>query len=176
MSVFVNEVHGLSLGKLIRWKIFQVLELQGENAGPGAKRDVKDLLITSEQFSSYLSRAHAGLIMPALQSIVKAEPNDIMRASYIIIDEYGRLLDASQGGKTPTQSILEVGVQGAMKQLVGMMHVGSQSSPAATAAGERAEPAAKQWRLSQTKGFDPASFYERDGFYPDKWSREATVA
>jgi hypothetical protein len=39
-----------------------------------------------------------------------------MRTSYLLLDEYMRFLDCSGGAKTPTKSILEVGVEAALKQ------------------------------------------------------------
>ena len=57
------------------------------------------------------------------------------------IDEYGRFLNSSAGKKTPTQSILEVGLDAAAAQLL------------------------------DGAGFDREGFYSRDGYYPDRWSR-----
>jgi radical S-adenosyl methionine domain-containing protein 2 len=38
-----------------------------------------------------------------------------MRTSYLLLDEYMRFLDCSGGSKTPSKSILEVGVEEALK-------------------------------------------------------------
>ncbi|KAB5591595.1 Radical S-adenosyl methionine domain-containing protein 2 [Ceratobasidium theobromae] len=93
-----------------RWKVFQVLLLEGENDGfdNGALRDARDLLITNEQFESFLERHKE-------QKCLVPENNDAMRDSYLNLDEEMRFLDCSQGGKTPGRSILKVGVQQALK-------------------------------------------------------------
>jgi radical S-adenosyl methionine domain-containing protein 2 len=43
-----------SLGDICRWKIFQVLPITGENAGPGAIREVDKFLITDDEFQAFL--------------------------------------------------------------------------------------------------------------------------
>ncbi|KAG8733653.1 Radical S-adenosyl methionine domain-containing protein 2 [Ceratobasidium sp. 414] len=92
-----------------RWKVFQVLLLEGENNGTenGALRDARDLLITKEQFQSFLDRHKE-------QACLVPEDNDAMRDSYLLLDEEMRFLDCSAGGKTPSRSILDVGVQQAL--------------------------------------------------------------
>ena len=126
----------------MRWKVFQVLPLDGENSGMNALRDATPLLISDEEFTSYVSRNSASLNDP---SIMKAESNKVMQSSYLLVDEYGRFLDCSSGGKVPTKSILEVGVLAARQELIS----------------------------STGGGFDRAAYYERDGYYPDQWSRDA---
>ena len=42
------------------------------------------------------------------------ESNEKMRNSYLIMDEYMRFLDNSQGRKDPSKSILDVGVKAAI--------------------------------------------------------------
>ncbi|KAG8681886.1 Radical S-adenosyl methionine domain-containing protein 2, partial [Ceratobasidium sp. 394] len=93
-----------------RWKVFQVLLLEGENNGAdnGALRDARDLLITKDQFQSFLDR-HKD------QTCLVPEDNDAMRDSYLNLDEEMRFLDCSEGGKTPGRSILDVGVQQALQ-------------------------------------------------------------
>lgn len=96
-----------------RWKIFQVLPLDGENTGEGALRDVSPLLITSDQYQAYVERHRQRLTNP---SIMKVEDNSTMRDSYYIIDEQGRLLDTTHGAKQPTRSILDIGCAAAFNQ------------------------------------------------------------
>ncbi|KAG8738289.1 Radical S-adenosyl methionine domain-containing protein 2 [Ceratobasidium sp. 414] len=93
-----------------RWKVFQVLLLEGENNGTenGALRDARNLLITKEQFQSFLERHKE-------QACLVPEDNDAMRDSYLNLDEEMRFLDCSAGGKTPGRSILDVGVQQALQ-------------------------------------------------------------
>ncbi|KAB5592695.1 NADH flavin oxidoreductase/NADH oxidase [Ceratobasidium theobromae] len=93
-----------------RWKVFQVLVLDGENNGTenGALRDARDLLITKEQFQSFLDRHKE-------QKCLVPEDNDTMKDSYLLIDEEMRFLDCSGGGKIPGRSILKVGVHQALQ-------------------------------------------------------------
>ena len=125
----------------MRWKIFQVLPLDGENTGVNALRNVDDLLISDKEFDQYVERSRLGL---RDTSIMKAESNKVMQSSYLLVDEYGRFLDCSSGGKIPTKSILDVGVEAAYEELIS----------------------------SQGGGFDRTAYYDRDGYYPDEWSRD----
>ncbi|KAG8724664.1 Radical S-adenosyl methionine domain-containing protein 2 [Ceratobasidium sp. 395] len=90
-----------------RWK---VLLLEGENNGTdnGALRDARDLLITKEQFQSFLERHKE-------QACLVPEDNEAMKDSYLNLDENMRFLDCSAGGKVPGRSILDVGVQQALQ-------------------------------------------------------------
>lgn len=118
-----------------RWKIFQVLPIEGENTGAGAIKDITPLLVSDTAFDEYIKRNAAGLTNPA---ILKRESNAVMQSSYILLDEKARFLDCSTGGKIPTASILDVGVEAAAAELL------------ASAGG----------------GFDAKAFQARDGdFY-----------
>jgi radical S-adenosyl methionine domain-containing protein 2 len=130
MTALVNEI------KPMRWKLFQVLAVQGENQnnGRGAKRDVAEFMITNEQFNAYVERHKHSIADP---DIMKIEDNDTMQSSYVLVDENGCFLDCSTGGKVPTQSILEVGVQEAWRELT----------------------------RSAGGGFDRDAFHRRDGQY-----------
>lgn len=98
----------------MRWKIFQVLGLEGENKGADTKRNVTPFLISDEQFRSFVER-HQGKV--ADPSVMKVEDNDTMQSSYVLVAEYGRFLDSSTGAKLATRSILEVGVKVAWAEL-----------------------------------------------------------
>ena len=124
----------------MRWKIFQVLPLVGENIGENAKRDVTRFLIEDGEFQSFIERNRANLQDP---TIMKIENNDVMKSSYILVDEYGCFLDSSLGGKVQTKSILHVGVEQAWEQLTS----------------------------SEGGGYDAKSFYARDGEYSNQWSK-----
>ena len=104
MSVYVTKL------KPKRWKCFQVLILNDENAGgPGELRDARNLVISREQFDNFTKRhGHFDAMIP--------EPNDVMQNSYLLLDEELRFLDCSHGGKVPSQSILDVGLEVALKQ------------------------------------------------------------
>lgn len=98
----------------MRWKIFQVLEIAGENSGSGS-RCVQPHLVDIADFSAFIKRNRAALDDPG---VLKVEPNEIMRASYLLVDEQGRFLDASQGGKEASpSSILDVGAVRALAEL-----------------------------------------------------------
>jgi len=96
----------------VRWKVFQVLVLRDENSGrPGELRDARLLTVTDDQFQSFVDR-HAD----EFDEIIVPEPNNVMRDSYVLLDEWLRPLDCSGGGKEPKESILSVGVERALMQ------------------------------------------------------------
>jgi len=93
-----------------RWKVFQVLRLEGENSGNNpTKRDITPFLIDQEQFARFLDRHRQ-------QECLVPEDNFNMKNSYLILDEYMRFLNCTADSKEPSQSILDVGVQQALKQ------------------------------------------------------------
>ncbi|KAA1474789.1 radical SAM enzyme [Dentipellis sp. KUC8613] len=89
-----------------RWKVFQVLLLEGENVGPDALRNAQDVVITSEEFQAFLAR-HA-------KYNPVAEDNDAMENSYLLLDEEMRFLNCQGGRKRPGRSIFDVGVEAAL--------------------------------------------------------------
>ena len=94
----------------VRWKVFQCLLIEGENCGDidsKKMRDATDQVVTNEQFQYFLNtHKHIKCLVP--------ESNDAMRNSYLILDEYMRFLNNTNGKKEPTKSILDVGVKAAM--------------------------------------------------------------
>ena len=94
-----------------RWKVFQVLMVKGENDGGDKLRDVKDFQITNEEFERFKER-HKEI------ECMIPEPNDTMKSSYIILDEYMRFLDKGDGEETHSESILDVGVERALRNIV----------------------------------------------------------
>lgn len=95
--------------KPCRWKCFQVLAIDGENAGTTAQRDVDQFVISSEQFEAFVERHRStGVLVP--------EPNDTMRNSYLILDEKMCFLNCTQGRKDPSASILDVDVSAALAE------------------------------------------------------------
>ncbi len=136
MSELVSEL------KPFRWKIFQVLSLAGENMGANALRNVDRFLISSVEFETFVRKHREGIEDP---TILKVETNDVMQASYILVDEYGRFLDSSLGGKQATESMLDVGIDKALRQLTS----------------------------SKGGGFNEMAFVERDGNYTSgqTWSK-----
>uniref|UniRef100_A0A1A8BH90 S-adenosylmethionine-dependent nucleotide dehydratase RSAD2 n=1 Tax=Nothobranchius kadleci TaxID=1051664 RepID=A0A1A8BH90_NOTKA len=91
----------------VRWKVFQCLLIDGENAGEDALREAGKFVISDEQFQEFLER-HGGV------SCLVPESNEKMRNSYLILDEYMRFLDCRDGRKDPSRSILDVGVKDAI--------------------------------------------------------------
>lgn len=92
-----------------RWKVFKVLVLTGENDGNGTLRDATKFEITDKEFNLFLkNHSHIKSLVP--------ENNDMMLNSYLVLDEKMRFLDSSSGGKEPSESILDVGVDKAMSQ------------------------------------------------------------
>lgn len=103
ISDFMNEV------KPERWKIFQMLPVEGQN-----DLHANDFMVSDENFAKYIGRHRAG-VLPEI-SIVP-EDNDAMRGSYAMIDPLGRFYDDTQGGHTYSEPILEAGVQNAFEQI-----------------------------------------------------------
>ncbi|XP_037007706.1 radical S-adenosyl methionine domain-containing protein 2 [Artibeus jamaicensis] len=92
----------------VRWKVFQCLLIEGENVGEGALREAEKFVITEEEFQGFLDR-HRDV------SCLVPECNDKMKDSYLILDEYMRFLNCQKGRKDPSKSILDVGVEEAIK-------------------------------------------------------------
>jgi radical S-adenosyl methionine domain-containing protein 2 len=93
----------------VRWKVFQCLILDGENAGAGALRDAQELVITDDQFRAFEQR-HRGL------TCLVPESNEKMKNSYLILDEELRFLNCTGGKKTPSRSIRNVSVNVALQE------------------------------------------------------------
>lgn len=93
-----------------RWKIFQVLEVEGQN-----DRDIDDLLVTQEAFESWVSR-HRSVSNKGIQFV--PESNDLMRGSYAMIDALGRFYTNVDGGHRYGPPIVSVGVKAAWEQNV----------------------------------------------------------
>ncbi|XP_024408744.2 S-adenosylmethionine-dependent nucleotide dehydratase RSAD2 isoform X2 [Desmodus rotundus] len=92
----------------VRWKVFQCLLIEGENVGEGALREAEKFVISNEEFQEFLDR-HRDV------SCLVPECNDKMKDSYLILDEYMRFLNCREGRKDPSRSILDVGVEEAIK-------------------------------------------------------------
>lgn len=102
----VEEIENLNP---FRWKVFQCLLVDTENAGKQAIRKASEFIISDEQFEDFCSRhRHLASFVP--------EPNVLMKESYIILDEYMRFLNKGDVYKE-SKSILEVGVLEAMEQI-----------------------------------------------------------
>ncbi|KAF2464884.1 radical SAM enzyme [Lindgomyces ingoldianus] len=93
-----------------RWKVFQVLVVDGENENETRRRDARSMVVTDEEFG-WFCRRHKGV------KGFTPEPNRLMRASYLILDEYLHFLDAGNDKRKHSDPILEVGVQKALSQV-----------------------------------------------------------
>ena len=92
-----------------RWKVFQVLLIDGQNSGR-----VEPLLITPEQFNSFVDR-HRGLGSCGIT--IAAESNDDMTGSYAMIDPLGRFFSNVGGRYIYSPPIMEVGVAAAFQAI-----------------------------------------------------------
>lgn len=73
------------------------------------KKDAEHLLVTKQQFDAFTAR-HS-----SQQSLV-AESNELMKDSYLILDERMRFLNCQNGKKEPSRSILDVPVEAALAE------------------------------------------------------------
>jgi radical S-adenosyl methionine domain-containing protein 2 len=98
-----------------RWKVFQVLPIEGENVGANpTSRDASALEVTQEAFDAYITRHRAD---EAVAKVLVPEDNAHMRDSYLILDQRMRFLDCTGGKKVPGASILDSGgVEFALRQ------------------------------------------------------------
>ena len=102
MSALVMEL------KPERWKIFEVLPVEGQNDG-----DVDDILLEEDEFSSWVER-HKWVAEEGIQFV--PENNELMRGSYAMLDALGRFYSNTEGGHTYGPSILDVGVMRAWEE------------------------------------------------------------
>ncbi|HEY2028486.1 MAG TPA: viperin family antiviral radical SAM protein [Myxococcales bacterium] len=92
-----------------RWKVFQVLAVNGQNDG-----SVEPLLITAAQFRSFVDR-HAALAAEGLAPV--PEDNDAMTGSYLMVDPLGRFFDNVAGRLRFSRPILEIGIERALREV-----------------------------------------------------------
>lgn len=91
-----------------RWKVFQVLIVQGENDSAATKRDARRFCISDEEFQQFCARHHDN-------ECFVPQSNDVMKNSYLMLDEHLRFLNNGTGA--PTESILDVGATEALKNV-----------------------------------------------------------
>ena len=91
-----------------RWKIFEVLPVEGQNDG-----DVDDMLLEEDEFNSWVDR-HRWVADEGIQFV--PENNELMRGSYAMMDALGRFYTNVDGGHSYGPSILDVGVQQAWEE------------------------------------------------------------
>ena len=93
-----------------RWKIFQVLEVEGQNDD-----EIESLLVSNDEFQGWIER-HRSVSEMGIQFI--PESNDLMRGSYAMLDALGRFYTNVDGGHRYGPSIISVGVNAAWKENV----------------------------------------------------------
>ena len=91
-----------------RWKIFEVLPVEGQNDG-----DVDELLLDDGEFETWVDR-HSWVAEKGIQFI--PESNDLMRGSYAMLDALGRFYSNVNGGHSYGPSILDIGVKNAWEK------------------------------------------------------------
>jgi len=92
-----------------RWKVFQVLPVRGQNDGV-----VDPLLISKEEFDAYVAR-HRELDAEGIGPI--AEDNRDLTGTYLMLDALGRFFHNRTGEHVYTESLLDVGVWEAVRQV-----------------------------------------------------------
>lgn len=91
-----------------RWKIFQVLPIQGQN-----DLNIDEFRISNDQFNQFLNN-HKGL---EDFTIVIPESNDQMTGTYAMVDPAGRFFDNTNGKHSYSRPILEIGARLAIQQV-----------------------------------------------------------
>lgn len=86
-----------------RWKVFQVLKVDGQNDG------AENLYITKEQFDSFIDLHKHFNPVP--------EDNEVMRSSYMLISPAGEFFDNVTGKHIYSDPIAKVGIEEAFGQL-----------------------------------------------------------
>ena len=92
-----------------RWKIFQVLPIDGQNDDT-----LGNLTVTHEEFEKYVERNRAA---EGHGIAVVPESNDLMTGSYLMVDPAGRFFDNTEGHHTPSRPILQVGIAAALQEI-----------------------------------------------------------
>ena len=92
-----------------RWKMFQVLPVEGQNDS-----SIDDFTVTDTAFRDYVER-HRGVESNGIK--VVPEGNDLMTGSYVMVDPLGRFFDNTDGRHTYSKPILEVGVVAALSEV-----------------------------------------------------------
>ena len=92
-----------------RWKLLQVLPVKGQN-----DHLVGEQVISADEFDRYVQINRR---VEAYGITVVPESNDLMTGSYVMVDPAGRFFDNVAGPHTYSRSIIEVGVDEALKDV-----------------------------------------------------------
>ncbi len=91
-----------------RWKIFQVLPIQGQNTGK-----IDSLIVSPNGFFQFIEN-HSKL--DGITNIIP-ESNADMKGSYAMVDPAGRFYDNAQGKHNYSRPIIEIGARLALQQV-----------------------------------------------------------
>ena len=92
-----------------RWKIFQALRVDGQN-----DERFDAFSVTDREFERYVER-NRDVECSGIR--VVPESNDLMTASYVMVDPLGRFFDDAKGHHTYSRPIFEVGVAAALEDV-----------------------------------------------------------
>ena len=92
-----------------RWKLLQVLPVRGQN-----DLSVGDHVVSYDEFNRYVQMSRR---VETFGVTVVAESNDLMTGSYVMVDPAGRFFDNTAGAHTYSRSIIDVGVEEALKDV-----------------------------------------------------------
>lgn len=92
-----------------RWKLLQVLAVKGQNDFA-----VGEYIVSSDEFDDYVQSSRR---VEKRGITVVPECNDLMTGSYVMVDPAGRFFDNVAGMHTYSRSIIEVGVEKALKEV-----------------------------------------------------------
>jgi radical S-adenosyl methionine domain-containing protein 2 len=101
-----EEMHDIlgELGPIERWKVLQVLRIEGQN-----DREWDSLKVTTDQFWQFVDRHRDLKPIP--------EDNNAMTESYVMVDPLGRFFQNTGGRHNFSRPILEVGVEAALSDV-----------------------------------------------------------
>ena len=103
MAAFICEANP------IRWKLFKVLRIEGENGSCYA-----NWVISDEAFADFVTR-HQSVELAGIDLI--PETNEQMYGTYAFISPDGRFIDDTQGMHRYSQRIIDVGIERAFSEV-----------------------------------------------------------
>ena len=93
----------------LRWKVFQVLKVDGEN-----DHQFNEYEVTDKEFEEFCKNQMKSLTN---KSILIKEGNDLMRGSYLMINPEGLFFDNTKGGYTVSGKIIQQGIEKSLKHI-----------------------------------------------------------
>ena len=100
-----NLTEFIEYAKPKRWKVLQVLPIEGQNDSK-----VDEFTITDDEYAYFL-KTHKDV------ETMVPESNDQIKGSYVMVDPAGRFFDNEKGKHNYSKPILEVGIQEALKTI-----------------------------------------------------------